>query len=95
MDITNEIKIKGCELCGYKNTSLLRFFEFDHIDPKTKIDCVAIMIKKAYTIDDLIKECAKCRVLCGHCHRIHTRNQVRNGIITRSDKPYTLNEYEY
>ena len=33
-----------------------------------------------YSLDDLIKECSKCRVLCKHCHKIHTNKQAKEGL---------------
>ncbi len=30
---SQKLKSKGCEICHYQNTSLLRFFDFDHINP--------------------------------------------------------------
>lgn len=79
---TNKLKVKGCETCGYVNIKLLRFFHFDHIDPKQKTECVSRMVKdNKYSQSELEKEIAKCRILCGHCHIIHTRNQRSNGEI--------------
>ena len=65
---------------------MLRFFDLDHIDPEYKVDCVSRMIKENYTLEDLIEECKKCRTLCGDCHRVHTRNQLKAGLIKRGDK---------
>ena len=58
----------GCEICGYNEhpTAL----QFDHIDPATKSFPVAR--SKEHSWDKLIKEIAKCRVLCANCHMIHT-----------------------
>jgi len=85
LEIVNELKRKGCTICGYKNEDLLRFLEFDHKDPKEKTFGIArAIIRNDVTIEDIVKECAKCRVLCGHCHRVHTRNQIEAGIINFS-----------
>lgn len=85
----NDLKLAGCSVCGYKNDKLLRFFEMDHIDPNTKIASISYMIRREYNIDDIIEECAKCRVLCGYCHRIHTRNQIRDGVLISGGKTLT------
>ena len=72
------IKVKGCSTCNYINPNLLRFFEMDHIDPKTKIKGIAkIIFLKEFSLDDVINECKKCRVLCRFCHTLHTLKQLR------------------
>jgi len=82
MDFTNKSKEKGCENCKYKNLNLPRFFHFDHIDPNNKIIDVARMVQDYdYTLKDVIYEINKCRVLCQHCHIIHTYNQFNNGVL--------------
>ena len=76
-----KLKEKGCECCGFYDESLLSYLEFDHIDPKDKIACISLMmIKSKYTLEQLIEECKKCRILCRACHRIHTRWQKKQGL---------------
>lgn len=58
------------------------FFDFDHIDPSIKITEIARMVKTAYTMEELKSEIDKCRILCHHCHMIHTQNQIDSGIVT-------------
>ena len=72
----NKIKESGCSSCGFKDVNLLRFFDMDHIDVDTKIEVVSHMVMFSnYTLEDVIEECKKCRVLCKHCHWIHSSNQ--------------------
>lgn len=79
--LTNSIKSKGCELCGYINIKLPRFFDFDHLNPKTKLYNISKMIADSdVTMEQLYAEIDKCRVLCRNCHFIHTRNQIKEGI---------------
>jgi len=67
-------------LCGYNN--ILRFLEFDHLDPTQKIKDITGMVQnKNYSVDDVIFEISKCRILCRYCHRFHTKYQRENGII--------------
>ena len=74
--VDNLKRTSGCVTCGFK-TELLRFLEMDHIDPSTKIDCIAAMVKSyKYNLEDVKEECKKCRVLCRHCHKIHTHKQL-------------------
>lgn len=76
------LKEKGCSLCMFKDDSLPRFFHLDHINPKNKIANVSKMVKDgAYSLQDVTDECRKCRVLCGHCHIFHTKQQRKDGII--------------
>ena len=75
------LKEKGCECCGFHGPSILSYLEFDHLDPKDKIACISLMmIRSNYTLEQLIEECKKCRILCRACHRIHTRLQKRQGL---------------
>lgn len=59
LDYTNNLKLSGCENCGYKNASLPRFFDFDHIDPVSKNENIAWMVSRNYTLDDLKLEISK------------------------------------
>jgi hypothetical protein len=69
----DKIKMGGCQICKFIDVNLLRFFDLDHIDKANKLIDIAHMISdKNYSLEDVIKECAKCRVLCKHCHFIHT-----------------------
>ncbi len=78
----DKIKENGCSECGFKDVALLRFFDMDHLNPEDKIDCVSHMVLfTEYTLEDVTQECKKCRVLCKHCHIIHTSNQIKNQII--------------
>ncbi len=80
---SQKLKSKGCEICHYQNTSLLRFFDFDHINPSDKIiDICRMGSNKLYSYNEYVKEIDKCRVLCHHCHVIHTQFQIKNKIIT-------------
>lgn len=78
----NKLKEKGCCLCNYTNNDLPRFFHFDHLDPTNKIDKICNIVGKSkYNFNDLLLEINKCRILCQHCHALHTRQQVSKGII--------------
>lgn len=83
----NDIKIKGCEICQYSNPELLRFFEFDHHSPLEKIDKISNMVHlDKYTFEDLLNEITKCRIICRHCHLIHTKNQNDEGVLLNIEK---------
>jgi hypothetical protein len=78
----SKLKEKGCECCGFYDATLLRYLEFDHLNPAEKIETISqMMIQPRYTLKQLIDECTKCRILCQSCHRIHTRYQKKQGIV--------------
>lgn len=80
-EYVNTLKLAGCSSCGYKNDKLLRFFHMDHLHPETKRAHVSTMARtNSYTFEETVEECEDCRVLCGHCHIIHTRNQIQEGM---------------
>lgn len=74
-DYRDQEKLKGCVICHYKNPQLLSFFEFDHIDPETKVDDVSKMVASGATFDEFVLEISKTRLLCRFCHRLHTNRQ--------------------
>lgn len=93
IEYANSKKMEGCENCGYKKEDLLRFFEFDHIDPTTKICKISTMVHSyLYKMEDLINEIFKCRILCAHCHIMHTIKQRENGIFDHINPPKKNNE---
>ena len=76
------MKSGGCSICGFLDENLLRFLHFDHLNPVDKIANVSTMVyDEKCSMNDVIKECQKTRVLCGHCHIIHTANQRAKGIL--------------
>jgi hypothetical protein len=77
----NEVKKQGCSICGFYDKNLLRFLEFDHIDHEGKSGDVCHMkMRLCYSLEDLINEIKKCRILCRHCHKIHTAKQYKEGV---------------
>lgn len=76
----NQLKMKyaGCAICKFWDVNLIRFFDMDHLNPEDKMECISRIVKdNQYTMDDLIKECNKCQMLCRSCHIIHTAKQKR------------------
>ena len=56
----------GCAKCGYKdNPDILHYH---HIDPSTKINNVSRMVGKNHSIERILKEINKCKLLCITCH---------------------------
>lgn len=72
-----------CDLCKviYEHYPC-SFMHFDHIDINHKTDTISRMIiQKKYSLDDLINEITKCRLICGHCHKLVTDEQFKSGMI--------------
>lgn len=59
---------QGCSICGMRNGYCL---DYHHVDPKTKKKEVGLMAGNSFSISTIMKEIAKCIVLCSNCHRIH------------------------
>lgn len=56
-----------CVLCGFDD---IRALEYDHLGDKTHNVCD--IVQGGYVLEVVVKEVAKCRVLCANCHRIAT-----------------------
>jgi hypothetical protein len=54
-----------CEVCGENHPACL---EFHHLDPTQKSFSVS-QRRNRPSLEKLIEEIAKCRVLCANCHR--------------------------
>jgi hypothetical protein len=56
----------------------------DHKNPENKINAISnMMLRPEYTIEDIKIELEKCRMLCAHCHKIHTQKQHDTGILKK------------
>ena len=62
---------KKCEACREDHPSAL---DFHHIGNKSHL--VSVMANSGYSIKSIMKEVAKCKLLCANCHRLeHYRKQ--------------------
>ena len=68
----------GCEICGYNEHP--HALQFDHIDPKEKKFSIGTF--RCCSRETLLKEIAKCRVLCANCHAVHTSKQRKSDVHT-------------
>lgn len=64
---------RGCLRCGEGDPVLLTFH---HRDPQTKSATVARLVAIPATMTRLLREIAKCDVLCVACHHAH-HNRVK------------------
>jgi hypothetical protein len=90
--ITDSIKMMaGCEICGYKIHPAA--LTFDHLDPVNKYRTkngklvhLSDMIKgNRYSMNTILKEIKKCRILCFNCHMETTYSELR-----KDYQPYPL-----
>lgn len=76
------IDIKGgkCEICGYdKNISAL---EFHHVNPNDKLFNIDGRNISNKSMDSLIEEVNKCKLLCSNCHKeLHYNHYEKNNAI--------------
>lgn len=90
-NFVNAIKreIGGCTTCGFYDENLLRFLEFNHINPEDKIEGISRMVYDSrYSIDDIKNEIIKTVLTCRSCHRIYTDWQIQQGILIPNKERY-------
>lgn len=66
----DQIKSVPCADCG--KTFAAYSMDFDHRDPSTKLSNINLMVSKAAPWFNILKEIAKCDVVCVCCHRLRT-----------------------
>ncbi len=60
-----------CRMCGKT-----KYLQYHHVDPSTKVETIAHMVHDAWPKEDIVKEMAKCIVLCRSCH-CKTHNKMK------------------
>ena len=72
-----QLKQGACSACS--NSYPPECFDFDHIDPKTKVRSISSFRHAPLTqLPELLAEVAKCRLLCACCHRLKTHGSTRS-----------------
>lgn len=64
--LENYKKTLACERCGENDH---RCLEFHHRNPDDKLFEVSSKAGKGYGVETILKEIAKCDVVCANCHR--------------------------
>lgn len=64
--VADYLKTRSCADCGESNPIVL---DFDHRDPKEKLDSIANLVSSCVAISRIETEMAKCDVRCANCHR--------------------------
>lgn len=67
--------ILKCYLCNENHIACL---DFHHINPADKEISIADAVRKGWGKTRILKEIAKCKVLCANCHRkFHAKGKVQ------------------
>lgn len=72
-DRVNEIKAKPCIDCG--QTYIPYVMDFDHRGDQKKSANISKMVVDGTGLERILKEIAKCDLVCSNCHRIRTFNR--------------------
>lgn len=64
----------GCSDCGQKYPSYI--LDFDHVYGK-KVANIGQMLNY-FSVEDILKEVAKCEIVCSNCHRERTYQRKNN-----------------
>lgn len=68
-----------CE-CGESDH---RCLDFHHLNPEEKLFDISTKASRGYGKDALLREIAKCKVLCSNCHRKLNYDKVKAGALER------------
>ncbi len=53
--------------------------DFDHRDPSQKVASISTMRSLAFSLEKILREIAKCDLVCANCHRIRTWKNKHDG----------------
>ncbi|MGE0401237.1 MAG: hypothetical protein AB7T06_31300 [Kofleriaceae bacterium] len=72
----DELRAKhSCDACGETTVECL---QFHHLDPTQKDLAISQVITNGWSKERILREIAKCRVLCANCHlKLHWEQRVR------------------
>lgn len=78
----NELKNQPCADCNQKFDPVC--MDFDHIK-NNKIASVSTLVQQGKSLKEILKEIAKCEIVCANCHRIRTKNRLSR-VVQRQDR---------
>jgi hypothetical protein len=71
IDKVNELKKEPCTDCGESYPPYV--MDFDHLDDKT--EGISSMTRRNRSWESILKEIAKCELVCSNCHRVRTHER--------------------
>lgn len=75
-----------CTDCGQNYPYYV--MDFDHLDPKTKLENIGWMTARRLGIETIKKEISKCEIVCSNCHRIRTHKlRPSTGLVFETSEP--------
>lgn len=74
IDLINEIKSNPCADCGQTFDPVC--MDFDHLGDKD----FAMATAKQRSTESILKEVAKCDIVCSNCHRLRTKKRRELGL---------------
>lgn len=60
-----------CQDCGHKFPACC--MDFDHRERKSKVKEVGYLVHASRSWQEIVRELAKCDLVCANCHRIRTK----------------------
>lgn len=82
VDLRNSQKAKGCSTCGWKGPPCA--LDFAHLNRNEKLRSAitgrTINPGAIHQLEKLRAELAKCKVLCGNCHRVETEIEQKSNL---------------
>lgn len=72
--LVNSIKANPCLDCGGRFPA--ECMDFDHRPGEGKYNTLSKLVNNGRNIDTLLKEIAKCDLVCSNCHRIRTKRRL-------------------
>jgi hypothetical protein len=61
----------SCKSCGLSGADMPWALEFHHRNPAEKEEVVSWLVAQGYGKERILREIAKCDVICANCHRKH------------------------